>query len=209
MSLKSTIFYFDVQNLFRTAKACFNKDTVTHPNFDPVKLANWVCARQHLKLKNIKFYTGVPPKSRDPLWHHFWSKKIASLNRNSLVETFVRTTRSRPVKCETCLEEKNATVEVEKGIDVRIAIDIVRDAIDKESEAIVIFSQDRDLLEATKEAKKIARSQKRQLDMYSVFPASHIPSRRGGLSNTKWIFLTEKDYKGCIDPADYREILRK
>ena len=206
MKLKSAIFYFDVQNLYRSAKNCYTDSAVTHPNFDPVKLADWVCSKQHLKIEKIKFYTGVPPKDRDSMWHYFWTKKIASLNKNPLIETFTRATKQRPHKYRNSLgKQKTILVEVEKGVDVRIAIDIVRDAIDKKSESIVIFSRDQDLSEATTEAKKIAKNQKRQLDMYSVFPKPSNMHRSKGINGTAWIRLKEKDYKKCIDPKDYRE----
>ena len=50
-----------------------------------------------------------------------------------------------------------APVGQEKGIDVRIALDIVRHALDDKYDVALIFSQDQDLSEAVDDVKKIAK----------------------------------------------------
>ena len=79
-SKKTSIFYFDAQNLYRQAKRVFSD--VPYPNFDPVALSNLIAQKYFLKIKKIKFYTGIPPKKRDPYWNKFWSldrvKKVDS-----------------------------------------------------------------------------------------------------------------------------------
>ena len=89
--LKSAIFYFDAQNLYRRAKEVFSN--VKYPNFDPIALSKLIAKKHSLKVKTIKFYTGVPPKKRNPHWNKFWSKKLAVLGKNPLVTTFTRKTQ--------------------------------------------------------------------------------------------------------------------
>ena len=172
-----------------------------YPNFDPIALSNLVAQKYSLKVKKIKFYTGIPPKKRNPRWNKFWSKKLALLGKNQLVTIFTRKTQ---------LTEKTVFIEgkkykikfdVEKGIDTRITIDIVRDVLDQESEAIVIFSEDQDLSEAVTEVKKIARSQGKYI---SIFSASPPFKDKRGISGSRWIKITEADYNQCIDTRDYR-----
>ena len=96
--------------------------------------------------------------------------------------------------------------EVEKGIDVRIAVEIVSDVFYQLSDAVMIFSQDQDLLEAVNESKKIGKTQKRRISFFSAFPcpASSLPLYKQGIHGTNWIKISEADYNRCIDPKDYR-----
>ena len=78
-----------------------------------------------------------------------------------MVKIFTRKTQLRKKVIVIEGKEHKIKFDVEKGIDTRITIDIVRDILEQESEAIVIFSEDQDLSEAVTEVKKIAKSQKK------------------------------------------------
>ena len=132
--LKPTIFYFDAQNLYRRAKEVFSN--ITYPNFDPIALSNLIAQKHSLQIKKIKFYTGVPPKKRNPRWNTFWSKKLAVLGKNPLVTTFTRKTQLTTKKIFIEGKERQISFDVEKGIDTRITIDIVRDVLNQEAKAI-------------------------------------------------------------------------
>ena len=201
---QSAVFYFDGQNLYRRARAVF--PAVKYPDFDPVALSVLVAKKCSLKIEKIKFYTGVPPKKRDPHWHTFWTRKLTFLGRNKLVETFSRPTRLRRNTMLVDGKPHETEFEVEKGIDVRIAVEIVSDVFYQLSDAVVIFSQDQDLLEAVNESKKIGKKQNRRISFFSAFPcpASSLPLYKQGIHGTNWIKISEADYNRCIDPRDYR-----
>ena len=59
------------QNLFRHAKDAFGYH---HPNFDPVKLADAVCAQQGWLNSGVRFYTGTPSRTQDARWHGYWNR---------------------------------------------------------------------------------------------------------------------------------------
>ena len=67
----------------------------------------------------------------------------------------------------------------EKGIDVRIAIDVIGLAWQNAYDVAVIFSQDQDLSEVAREIRAIARSQDRWLKMASAFPVSPVTQNQG------------------------------
>jgi len=92
----------------------------------------------------------------------------------------------------------------EKGIDVRIAIDVIRMAHRAEYDVAVIFSQDQDLSEVAKELRVIAREQGRWLKVASAFPASITARNRRGIESTDWIRIDKTTYDSCLDPRDYR-----
>ena len=174
---------------------------VRYPNFDPVALSNLVAQKYSLTIKKIKFYTGIPPKKRDPYWNRFWSAKLALLGRNKLVKIFTRKTQFREKTIIIDNKKYQIQFDVEKGIDTRITIDIVRDALDQKSEAIVIFSEDQDLSESVTEIKKIAKTKGKYI---SIFSASPPFKDKRGISGSQWIKISEKDYNQCIDKRDYR-----
>jgi hypothetical protein len=120
--LKS-ISFFDGQNLFRSAKRAFG---CIYPNYDPQKLAQQVCSNQGWQLVETRFYTGFPNPSEDPFWNHFWRAKFAQMKRDR-ISVFARDLRYQN---ESVIlpngQEHLVRVSKEKGIDVRIALDIIR-----------------------------------------------------------------------------------
>ena len=54
-AIKRAVAFFDGQNLYRHAKDAFGHH---HPNFDPIKLFDAVCAELSFENQGIRFYTG-------------------------------------------------------------------------------------------------------------------------------------------------------
>lgn len=90
----------------------------------------------------------------------------------------------------------------EKGIDVRIAIDLIRMAHKKAYDVGLIFSQDQDLSEVADEIKTISIEQDRWIKTASAYPNGG-PNKRG-INMTEWVPFEKAVYDGCIDPRDYR-----
>ena len=68
------------------------------------------------------------------------------------------------------LREEVYVTHVEKGIDVRIAIDLITLAYRREYDVAVVFSQDQDLSEVAIELRRISREQNRWIQMISASP---------------------------------------
>ena len=92
----------------------------------------------------------------------------------------------------------------EKGIDVRIAIDVLTGAINGLYDVAVIFSQDQDLSEVAVEIRAISKQFDRWLKVACAFPESPTASNRRGINNTDWLPIDRAMYQRCIDPRDYR-----
>jgi hypothetical protein len=92
----------------------------------------------------------------------------------------------------------------EKGVDVRLALDIVRLAHRRVYDVAVVFSQDQDLSEVADEVRVIAQEQDRWIKMASAFPASPTSRNKRGINRTDWIQLDRATYDACLDPRDYR-----
>jgi len=92
----------------------------------------------------------------------------------------------------------------EKGVDVRIALDIVRLALDDKYDVALIFSQDQDLSEAIQDVKKISILQNRWIKAACAFLISPTVQKTRGINGTDWIRVDRATYDACIDPKDYR-----
>jgi uncharacterized LabA/DUF88 family protein len=198
---KRAVVFFDGQNLYRAAKDAF---AYHFPNYDPWMLAEAVCGRHGWDLAQARFYTGVPDPQDDARWNHFWTAKLAQMGRTG-VHTFARSLRYRNQRVRLPDgTEQTFLVGQEKGIDVRIALDIVRLAHHREYDVAVIFSQDQDLSEAADEIRQIAREQNRWIKIASAFPSSPTVRNARGINKTDWIPIDRATYDACIDPRDYR-----
>jgi len=200
-SIKRVVAFIDGQNLFHAAREAF---AYTYPNYDVSALAQTVCMKQNWVLTQTRFYTGVPDSRDDRVWNHFWSAKLLMMSRRG-VHTYSRPLRYRnkSVRLPNGQEHSVITGE-EKGIDVRIAIDVIRMAHRGEYDVALLFSQDQDLSEVAKELRVLAREQNRWLKVASAFPFSPNAHNRRGVEATDWIRIDKTTYDACLDSRDYR-----
>ena len=197
---KRAIVFFDGQNLFHGAKEAFG---YTHPNYDAQALAEWVCGQNGWQLEEVRFYTGIPTVDDNPKWNTFWSRKLSAMGKLG-IHVFTRHLRyrNRPVVLPDGTRT-SVLVGQEKGVDVRIALDVVRAAREGRCDVIVVFSQDQDLSEVAEEVRVIARQQSRWLRIVSAFPTSPTCANRRGINKTDWIRITRQVYDVCLDRRDY------
>ena len=152
--VKRTIAFVDGQNLYHMARKAFGYN---YPNYDVQKLAQVVCDAKGWDLLRVHFYTGIPDPSDNAFWHGFWTRKLATMGRRGV------TVYSRP------LVYRNKTVTLpgggthtflsgeEKGIDVRLALEVIDLAHRQEYDVALIFSQDQDLTELAELVRTVAR----------------------------------------------------
>jgi hypothetical protein len=152
----------------------------------------------------VGFYTGYPSAMDNEFWNHFWSAKLAQMGREG-VSTYSRPLRYRN-QTLTLADGTKITVPVgqEKGVDVRMALDIVALAHRREYDVALLFSQDQDLSEVADELRIIAAIQGRWLKVASAFPVSPTTRNRRGINSTDWIKIDRSTYDSCIDTRDYR-----
>ena len=198
---KRVVVFVDGQNLFHSVRESFG---FTYPNYDVAALARTVCADSTWSLAQTRFYTGIPDLADDPAWHQFWAAKLLALSRQG-VHVYSRPLRyrNRRVKYPDGTEHTYLAGE-EKGIDVRIAIDVIRMAHRSEYDIAIVFSQDQDLSEIADEIRVISREQNRWIRIASAFPFSPTSCNRRGINKTDWIKIDRATYEACIDRHDYR-----
>ena len=200
-AVKRAVAFYDGQNLYRHAKEAFGHH---HPNYDPKKLFDAVCASNGWQDHGIRFYTGTPSASKSRLWHAYWSNRLLAMRRAGIVVT------SRPLRYrETEIKQADGTTKIihtpqEKGIDVRLALDVVRLTRTNQLDVAVIFSQDQDLAEVAEEIREIAMSQQRWVKIVSAFPIGPNATTERGIDKTDWFGMDQAFYDACLDPRDYR-----
>ena len=199
--VKRAVAFFDGQNLYRHAKDAFGH---SHPNFNPVKLFDAVCATGGWRNHAVRFYTGTPAAAKDPMWHGYWTNRLLAMRRAGIFVT------DRPIRyrqTEIRLPDGSrhlVDTQHEKGIDLRLGLDVVRLARTGQLDVAVIFSQDQDLAEVARDVRDISRSEDRWLKVVSAFPSGPRATVRRGIAGTDWFRIDQAFYDACLDPRDYR-----
>jgi len=196
----NTIVFIDGQNLYRSAKDAWGtndrlkrtdkKYKYTFPSYDVEKIATILTSKTSGRiLSQIRFYTGVPRADRNSYWHNFWKRKFEYLKAQG-VEVY---------------KGKVNEYGKEKGVDVKLAVDLIWLTYEKKYEVAIIVSQDRDFEPAIHFATKIATDQNRQLVFESHFPVGAGSHSKRGIPRTTWCPIDQDTYDACYDPQDYRE----
>lgn len=190
-----TIVFFDGQNLFHGAKDAWaapvepRGSPYIFPSYDVQKLAQRLVDRiPDRALEQIRFYTGVPSKEANPLWHGFWSNKLRYLGSKGV---YVYKGRISPHGNE-------------KGVDVSLAIDVVGLTYEQAYDTAIIVSQDWDFGPAINLAKTLVRKQGRNVAFESAFPNGPGSKNNRGIPGTQWVRIDKGVYDSCIDPTEYR-----
>lgn len=198
---KRVVAFVDGQNLFHAAREAYG---YTYPNYDVLALCKTICEREAWNLIQTRFYTGIPDPTDDKFWHQFWSAKLAVMGRQGIY-VFSRPLRYRNRIVKLPGEGTHSFLAgEEKGIDVRIALDITRMAHHREYDVGLVFSQDQDLSEVAQEIRTIAQEQDRWIKVASAFPFSPTTRNRRGVEKTDWIRIDRATYDACLDRRDYR-----
>jgi uncharacterized LabA/DUF88 family protein len=199
---KRVVAFVDGQNLFHVVREAFG---YTFPNYDAPALAAAVCALKGWDLVGTRFYTGVPQREDNAFWNHFWSGKLAVMGRQPGAYIFSRSLRYRNQVVRLADGSQTTFLKgEEKGIDVRIAVDVIRMAHRREFDVALVFSQDQYLSEVATEVREISREQGRWIKIASAFPLSPTTRNRRGINNTDWIAIDRPTYDTCLDSRDYR-----
>jgi uncharacterized LabA/DUF88 family protein len=199
--IKRVVAFIDGQNLFFAAKNAFGH---RYPNYDVAALSASLCKTRGWQLEDVRFYSGIPDAADDAFWNHFWTAKLAQMGRQN-IRVF-----SRPLRYRNQIirlpngQSHSFLVGQEKGVDVRLALDIVSLAYKGVYDIALAMSQDQDLSEVADEIREIARQQNRWLKMASAFPASPASQNRRGINGTDWIKIDRATYDACLDTRDYR-----
>lgn len=136
--------FLDYQNVQGTARRCFHpRSSPPHAGqIDPAAVARLLVARRPRpsELVDVRVYRGRPSPDRQPGAAAANDRQAAHWADN-LGITVIR----RPLSYRT---ENGGLVVQEKGVDVALAVDLVRLAITGAFDVAILFSRDTDLMPA-------------------------------------------------------------
>jgi hypothetical protein len=146
------------------------------------------------------------------MWTAYWANRVLALKRAG-VHVTTRPLRYRRAAVidhngDPVLEDDGQPVvsvtPQEKGIDVRLALDLVSCARKRQFDIALIFSQDQDLQEVVQEIAEIAKEQDRWIGWSAPSPVVRTLQQDVGLikpSGSKWTksFTTSALIRGITD----------
>ncbi len=139
-TLDSLVVFIDYQNMYRGAREAFGWEGEPGyiGNFRPLALGRALADSLGGDLVQVRAYTGVPHPEKNRLGHAIMQRRLAAWKADdpSIVEVLDRTLRYPPPEGR------------EKGVDVQLAVDFVRLAIEGSYKRAILASCDTDLLPA-------------------------------------------------------------
>lgn len=195
--------FVDGKNLFNWAKRCFG---YKYPNYDIGKLVQAIIDLEaDRQLVGSYFYVGIPSSLDDAKNNAWWTKKLAAIGRSGVrVQSRYMKRRELKIHLEGIVNFDTTVPRlVEKGIDLKLGLDLVRLARNDVFDAAIVFSQDGDLVEAVTEVHRIATEQSRWSQAECAYPV--VPGVDSWpIKRTVPRQITKAIYDPCIDPVDYR-----
>ena len=91
----------------------------------------------------------------------------------------------------------------EKGIDIRIALNLERVARRDELTAAIIYSQDQDLNEVVSEIEAIGELKGIEIKLASAFATGPASDFDRGIDRTQWLRFDKQVYDCCHNKTDY------
>ena len=196
-TLLKLILFIDAQNVYHRARETFALGTDSHIDgqIDPWAVAELIAARggprqEPVEVMGVRIYTGYHTPERDSRAYASYRKQRASWEQSGCHVVARAVRYSGP-------DDRHGR---EKGIDVALAVDYVRLAIQHEFEIGVIFSVDTDLAPALEFVKS--------LNDPSLMPATAAWYGEGAVTQINvpgvWCHrLSKADYIAVHDPTDY------
>ena len=162
------VVFVDGQNFYKDCEDFFGHGA-THPHL----LGQEICHERFGPdriLQEVRYYTGIHAPRRDPAMNSYLQKRLSVMEKNGV------TTFSRPLKYrDEYVEDKYNPGKIikipkgrEKGVDVRIALDMVMVAIDGKYDIAALVSRDTDLNEAINDIYEIRENASRWMVVENV-----------------------------------------
>lgn len=135
----------DWQNTYKCAREAFHlDDSYIDGQVDPMKLGVGLAGApdptgKPRQLQQIRVYRGKPDNGRDPVGYSAWRRQTAIWENRGGTKFKL---------CHRDLKYDEYGASREKGIDVWLAVDLVRAACHKTADRVVVMSTDTDLVPA-------------------------------------------------------------
>lgn len=213
--VKKAVIFIDANNWYHNVKHFIKPGRV-----DILKLSNLIAKKRKLKIVEIRWYASMPSIKDNELIYKIQRAFLGSLEkqgikvitrklqrlsnkelkkkRQEFIESWDLCKTCKPIVKESFLDIADNT-QKEKGIDVWIAIDMVKEAVQNNLDVAILISGDADFVPAFDLIKNIKKG---------VLSCS-VPSGYSNELRQKFphLILTKEDLKKCL--KDYNPIKKK
>jgi hypothetical protein len=196
------VVFLDYQNVYMGAREAFHPfgSPSRDGQIDPLKLGELIASKGPFEreLAGVRVYRGQPDSQNDPRGYaandrqcRYWR----GLAKTTVITRTLQYPRGWP-------KEKAR----EKGIDVKLAIDIVAMAVRREFDVGVLMSRDTDLKPALEFVRDLNGNPYPRCEV-AAWSAPNGHSRRLSIPGSKiWChWLDDSDYEAVADPTNYAE----
>jgi uncharacterized LabA/DUF88 family protein len=196
------VVFLDYQNVYMGAREAFHSfgSPSRDGQIDPLKLAELIASKGPFEreLAGVRVYRGQPDSQKDPRGYaanHRQCRYWHGLHKTTAITRTLQYPRIWP-------KEKAR----EKGIDVKLAIDIVAMAVRREFDVGVLMSRDTDLKPALEFVRDLNGNPYPRCEV-AAWSGSNGHSRRLSIPGSKiWChWLGDSDYEAVVDPTNYAE----
>lgn len=188
--------FIDYQNLHLSAHECFGGGlpihrSLIHPGLfaDQVQRVRNSLVYSPVTIEKIHVYRGQPSSEREVTPAARNKAQAAEWQRDRRVEVHTRTLRYP--------HDWPDTPSREKGVDVMLAVTLVRASIERWADVLILASRDTDLLPALEAARVIDGS---IVEVAGWRPKSRLQIPGARMWSTG---LEAEHFDQCIDPRDY------
>ena len=212
---KKAILFIDGNNWYHNTKKIIDTKEI-----DFIKLGNFIANKLDLNISQIRYYNSIPDINENPLLYHKHMEFLLNLEKQG-IKVFKRklqkTSNEEVLKqkqklleridlCKACfpLVKLNCfscignTSKKEKGVDVKIAVDMIRKClIESECDVCILISGDADFIPAMQTIKDA----KKEVITTSIYTGYSRELRAGKF---RYLYLSPEDLnKNCM--KDYKK----
>ena len=197
-----THVFIDGQNFYLSGRTEFG---LKYPDFDVAKIADMIAGKIGAeRADHVNFYSGMPVARFSPRWFEFWTNKIEAMEETG-INTFTRPLRYTYETDEQAPNGVKILSTREKGIDLRLALDVMAAARRTNCEKIVIASRDQDFREVVEKIEEMCAFERRDIELWSAYPdGGQGPAHIRGIDGMQNLPISFGDYRTCRDATDYR-----
>jgi len=177
MAKREAIIFIDGSNWYHNSKLLIDKSK----RIDFNCLAEFICDRFNLNLKQIRYYNAVPDVSENM---EIYYKNLEFLDKLKKDNIIIKTRKLKYIK--------GLKIKIEKGVDVLIASDMIRKTlVKKECAVCVLISGDADFIPSMQIIKDAG---------YEVIVCSPKQGFANELrqGNFRYLILKKEDLEKCL-----------
>lgn len=193
------VVFIDEKNVYKDARRAFfeDYDTSPHGQFHPGLIANLLASRTKApdpQLAGVRVYTGRPDGSLDPRTYGAHMRQCATWEKDPTI-----TLNWRPLRYPW-----GGGRPEQKGVDVQIAVDMVKLYIQGAYDVAILSSTDTDLLPGIEALYELDRGVGVAPIEVSAWSSDRIHKRLRASGRALWCHeLAFKDYQKAADLTDY------